>query len=336
MKAYTNRSNATRAAKRILTPDVMPFVADQSIGSNGSKFIINVSLRKQAFPEIADSLAAKGVAVSACNDGGGVVDQVTSNTSTKTRTPTMTTTVDKTALEAAVTEAEATYDTSKATVKQTTTDLRDAKKNRTAAERYLKSLADEAEERPAAAETLAGWEAEVTRLEAAEANAKAEREAAKEGVKTAKANLRGAGKAAREAEAAERKAARENRVEQNGMKQPSEGTPSAKLWAAYDAVAAELGRPPAYEEVAEAGLAAHPVAGTVKAAYAHWRKFHGITGRVQSAAQIQAAADKVAAKEKAAAEKAAAKAAKEAKAAEEKAAKDAAAAAKAAEAEAAE
>lgn len=108
------------------------------------------------------------------------------------------------------------------------------------------------------------------------------------------------------------------RVRQHGQTAPAEGTISADLWAAFDGVAATLGRPPALEEVMEAGKNARDggvVEGSVKAGYAHWRKFHGITGRVQSAAQIEKAAQKEAEK-KAKADAKAAKAAEAAAAAE--------------------
>lgn len=120
------------------------------------------------------------------------------------------------------------------------------------------------------------------------------------------------------------KAPKEARVEQNGQKMPGADTRSATLWGIFDAWKARTGSDPAMQDVMQEARDAGVVDGSIKAGYAHWRRFHGITGRVISATkQAERDAAKVAAKA----------AAKQAKADEAAAKVAAAAAAKAAAAE---
>lgn len=106
--------------------------------------------------------------------------------------------------------------------------------------------------------------------------------------------------------------------EQNGIRRPQPHTLCGQAWTVMDKLSAEKQGPVAINdlliETNKAGL--HP--GNVKAEYARWRKFHGVTGRVVSQAKAEAEAAKLAEKE---AKKAEAQAAKAAKAAEKEAKK---------------
>lgn len=107
--------------------------------------------------------------------------------------------------------------------------------------------------------------------------------AAKTLLKDAKTAMKAANKPVKAAKVAV------ERVEQNGQRKPSAGTSSDTLWGVYDAVAVKLGRSPALEDVLVDARATGIVDGTIKAAYAHWRKFHGVTGRVVSETKLAAA-----------------------------------------------
>jgi hypothetical protein len=136
-------------------------------------------------------------------------------------------------------------------------------------------------------------------------------EAGKEAVKTAKAAL-AQGKKDAKAASKPAKVAKEVMPTQNGMTQPRAGTSSDTLWAVYDAAMVTKGSAPALEEVMDEARGTGITDGTIKAAYAHWRKFNGITGRVVSAAKLAAKEADEKAKVEAATAKAAAKAAKDA------------------------
>lgn len=113
--------------------------------------------------------------------------------------------------------------------------------------------------------------------------------------------------AEREAAKAAKAAPKVERVSQNGQTAPAAGTVGATLWSIFDAVSAEKGAPAAFAEVLPKATEEGVKEASTRAGYAHWRKFHGIAGRVMSAEAVAAAAAK--AREDAA--KAAEKAAKE-------------------------
>lgn len=164
-----------------------------------------------------------------------------------------------------------------ADLKEAKAAVREASKNVKAAEKYRKALADEDENIPAADEALTGWQAALAERE----QSVADLEAAAEDIKTKLADAR---------ETAKAKPAKEKtpRVEQNGVVHPIGDGPSAIIWAEADKVSAEKGSPAAVADILDACLAAGVKEGTIKAGYSHWRKFHGITGRVKSIAQIEA------------------------------------------------
>lgn len=155
--------------------------------------------------------------------------------------------------------------------------------------------------------------------------AKAEREAAKAAKAEEAAKAKEAAKAAKEA----------NRMPiQNGIRRPKPETLCGQAWAIFDEVSQSKGSPAAIGEclpiAQERGL--NPT--NVRVEYARWRKFFGVTGRIENpaAAEKKAAAEaaKAEAKAKKEAERQAAKEAKEAeKAAKKQAEAEAKAAAKA-------
>jgi hypothetical protein len=70
--------------------------------------------------------------------------------------------------------------------------------------------------------------------------------------------------------------------EQNGIRASKEGTIGAILWNLYSAASSTLGRPISFAEaeaeVTKAGLAVVPA--SIRAGYARWKKFHGLSGRI--------------------------------------------------------
>ena len=62
--------------------------------------------------------------------------------------------------------------------------------------------------------------------------------------------------------------------------QPREGTISAKLWEVFDGMTKSLKRTVTIGEVMDSGKVEGIKTASVRAGYAHWKKFHGISGRV--------------------------------------------------------
>lgn len=225
-----------------------------------------------------------------------------------------------------VEQAQARVDTAKQAVTNLTDQLKIAKQTAVDYKAALKALPEGDENIPTGEQAVAQAEQAVQTLTASLATAKEEHKAAKEGVKVARAEKREAAKAAKAAEKAAKEAEKANRVEQNGMVAPAEGTISKTLWDTFDEVSREKGAPAAFSEVLEPAKAKGVVEGSIRAGYAHWRKFHGLTGRIMSAADIEAAKEKEAEKARKAEEREAKKAEREAekqRKAEEKAAKEA-------------
>jgi membrane protein involved in colicin uptake len=137
-----------------------------------------------------------------------------------------------------------------------------------------------------AAEAASAKEAAKAQKAAEKAAAKAEKEAAAAEAKAAaKAEREAQRAAAAEAKAAEKKAAkaeREPAPEQNGVRAYKPGTIGGNLWAAFNAASNELNRPVSFAEAQQAvvthGVAAVPA--SVRAGYARWKKFHGLSGRI--------------------------------------------------------
>lgn len=138
--------------------------------------------------------------------------------------------------------------------------------------------------------------AEQIAAEQAEAQRKADEKAAEKARKEAE---KAEAKAKREAEAAEKKAAKEaqkaqekadakaareaNRMpEQNGIRRPKPDTLCGKAWGIFDSVSQKNGAPASICESMELAKADGLNEANVRAEYARWRKFHGITGRIES------------------------------------------------------
>lgn len=126
--------------------------------------------------------------------------------------------------------------------------------------------------------------AEKEAKERAKAEAKAKREAAAAERKAEREALRAAKQAEREAEKARIKAEREaNRMpEQNGVRRPKPETLCGRAWAIFDEVSQQNGAPASIGEALQLSRAQGLNDGNVRAEYARWRKFHGITGRIAS------------------------------------------------------
>lgn len=160
--------------------------------------------------------------------------------------------------------------------------------------------AKKAEERKAKAE------AKAKALEEGKAKRVAELEAKKQAKEAAKAQREAdkvAKQAAKAAEAEAKKAAREaaRMPKQNGVTRPKPNTLCGKAWAIFDEVSSQKGSPATIKESLEKAVEHNLNPGNVKAEYASWRKFHGITGRVVEAkAETEAAPTETATLEQAA------------------------------------
>ena len=175
-------------------------------------------------------------------------------------------------------------------------------------EKALQQEAEAANKEQAKAEAKAKKEAEKAAKEAEKAQKAAEKAAAKEQAKAE----REAAKAAKAEEAAKAKeaakAAKEaNRMPmQNGIRRPKPETLCGQAWAIFDEVSGAKGSPAAIGECLPIAIERGLNQTNVRVEYARWRKYFGVTGRIENPA---------AAEKKAAAE--AAKAEAEAKAAEQ-------------------
>ncbi len=114
---------------------------------------------------------------------------------------------------------------------------------------------------------------------------KIERAAAEEvrrAEKEARAVERAEAKAAKEQLKAKAKAAKEaaRSTMQNGVRRPGEGTAGGKVWALADAISNEIGSPAPVATVLERGIAQGLNAGNIRAEYASWKKYYGLSGRI--------------------------------------------------------
>ena len=135
-----------------------------------------------------------------------------------------------------------------------------------AAEKEAKAKEREAQREAEKAEKAAKKAAEKERLAAERAALKEQKEAEK---------------AAKKAELeAQRKA---NKMpEQNGVRQPRPGTKTGEMWDLFNSKSHAEGRPIAISEVFEELTNAGHKSATIRTQYAFWRKFHGITGRIEN------------------------------------------------------
>lgn len=170
-----------------------------------------------------------------------------------------------------IAQLEETLEQAKAASEQLKADVKEATKNHKAAVSYAKSVGEDDE---TAAASVAGWaEALETRTAAEVAN--------RDAVKEIRAALAAAKK---EANSGVKKEAAE-RVEQNGQVQPRPASKSGQLWAIFDEATEARGSTCAIADVIERCLETTGMTeGSIRSAYSHWRKFHGVEkGRIQSA-----------------------------------------------------
>ncbi len=179
-----------------------------------------------------------------------------------------------------------------------------------------------AEKARIAAEKKAAKEAKDAE-KAAEKQRKAEEAAAKKAEAEAKKAEAAAEKERKKAAAeAAREAAKQPM--QNGIRRPKPEGKCGQAWAIFDAVSAKNGSPASIGESMEIAKAEGQNEANVRAEYARWRKFHGLSGRIEDPS-------KVAERQRKEAEKAQRKAEAEAKKAAEAEAKRQAEAAAAAQ-----
>jgi hypothetical protein len=146
----------------------------------------------------------------------------------------------------------------------------------------------EVEAQQKAAEKAAKKEADRKQKEADKA-AKAEaRKAEKEAKAKAKEDEKAAKAAEKEAKkkAAEEAKAASKQPEQNGVRRPRPETLCGKAWAVMDQLSMNQGSPVAIRTLLDATGPLGLNEGNVKAEYARWRKFNGVTGRVMSPEQL--------------------------------------------------
>lgn len=120
--------------------------------------------------------------------------------------------------------------------------------------------------------------------DAAKAEEKAKKDAEKQAAKEAK-EAEKAAKAQEKIDAANAaKAAKEaNKMpEANGVRRPKPETLCGQAWAVFDEVSQKNGAPASIKESLEIAKARGLNEGNVRVEYARWRKFFGITGRIQA------------------------------------------------------
>lgn len=89
-------------------------------------------------------------------------------------------------------------------------------------------------------------------------------------------------KAAKAPKAPKEKPAKEERIEQNGVKRPKAGTTGDKIWSTADSLSAKKKSPASFDEVSTA-LGDSVNEASQRAGYQRWRKFNGLKGRLAAA-----------------------------------------------------
>jgi hypothetical protein len=125
----------------------------------------------------------------------------------------------------------------------------------------------------------------------AAAKAKAERDSARASEKAAKDKAKADKVAAREQAKKDAEAKREaaKQPESNGVRRPKPDTLCGKAWEIFDKVSAANGAPASIGESMELAKKQKLNEANVRAEYARWRKFHGITGRIEAPKAAEAA-----------------------------------------------
>ena len=168
--------------------------------------------------------------------------------------------------------------------------------------KVVKAAGRKAKESTALKQAVTESEGLVAQIEQAGKDLKSKLDAAKtaqaELDKKAREDKKAKEKADREAEAERKRQEREAKKEpeQNGIRKPSVGTLCRAAWDLFDAVTGEMGQTAPISYVLPVALAKGLNEANVKAEYARWKKYHGISGRVAVPvpANIAAAAANVA------------------------------------------
>jgi hypothetical protein len=128
----------------------------------------------------------------------------------------------------------------------------------------------------------AAKEQEAAAKKAAAAAAKAQKDAEKAAAKAAKEAEVAAAKAAKDKAKADAEAAKAaNKLpEQNGITRPKPETLCGKIWAVLDGISTKNGAPASIAEAKEHPEVVGMADATIRTQYARWRKFYGVTGRV--------------------------------------------------------
>lgn len=210
-----------------------------------------------------------------------------------------------------ITSAKANVDTVIGALTETST-VEDVKSAQTAVADNLKTAKDglkvvkaagrKAKDSNALKQAVTESEGLVSQIEQAGKDLKSKLDAAKtaqaELDKKAREDKKAKEKADREAEAERKRQEREAKKEpeQNGIRKPSVGTLCRAAWDLFDAVTGEMGQTAPISYVLPVALAKGLNEANVKAEYARWKKYHGISGRVAVPvpANIAAAAANVA------------------------------------------
>jgi len=177
--------------------------------------------------------------------------------------------------------------------------------------------AEAAAEKQRKADEAAAAKAERERVAAEK---KAQKEAEKKAAAEERERKKAEAAAERERKKAEAQAAREaaRMPEQNGIRRPKPDGLCGQAWAIFDEVSQRNGAPASIGEAMDIAREKNLNEANVRAEYARWRKFYGITGRIddpRKVAEREAAAKaKQEAKDAAAAEAAAKKQAESANA----------------------
>jgi len=139
----------------------------------------------------------------------------------------------------------------------------------------------------AEAEAKAKVKAEKAAAAAAEKEARAKKKAEEKEAKEAKKKADADAKAKEKADAIAAKEAAKTQGKmpmQNDVRRPKPESTCGKCWSVYDQLSAERGAPCAIADAKKVLDAQGINEATIRTQYAHWRKFNGVSGRVEAVA----------------------------------------------------
>ncbi|CAD5235803.1 hypothetical protein PFOEGONH_00010 [Klebsiella phage vB_KppS-Pokey] len=171
-------------------------------------------------------------------------------------------------------------------VKSAQTAVADSLKTAKEGLKVVKAAGRKAKESTALKQAVTESEGLVAQIEQAGKDLKSKLDAAKtaqaELDKKAREEKKAKEKADREAEAERKRQEREAKKEpeQNGIRKPSVGTLCRAAWDLFDAISTTMGQTAPISYVLPVALEKGLNEANVKAEYARWKKYHGISGRV--------------------------------------------------------